>query len=151
MTCVFLAKNFLGLITLTYGPLGPVRLSQIRCIRPIANSRGYHVVTDPKGLDRVCRNTKSTATKVETTESTPLESQVAWQLPREFYRSDSRVVTLTSPSPVMGRAGSNGENTYGVRTGISPRFVKADGAGAMRAKRSRDTAKEYIRDARGVS
>ncbi len=59
---------------------------------------------------------------------------------QRFDMSDSRVVTrmliLRKPSP-----GSNSKNTYREVMGISPSFVKADGAGAMRTKRGRDTAK----------
>lgn len=74
-----------------------------------------------------------------------------------FCMSDSSVVTRTSPGR-KSRTGANGENTYGVVMGTCPRFIKADGAGAMRTKRSRgkvvvtsSRASEYIRVTRGVS
>lgn len=73
-----------------------------------------------------------------------------------FRVSDSKVVTLTSPGlsehssrmlslTAMHRTGSNGENTRRVDMGFSPSFLKADGAGAMDSKRSREIAIGYTR------
>ncbi len=74
---------------------------------------------------------------------------------QRFFTSDSRLVSRTplglSLLGTQSRTGYNGENTYGVVMGSCPRFVKANGARAMRSKRSRDTAYEYIRVSGGAS
>lgn len=108
---------------------GPVHSRQMQYIRPVSYYEG-------------CRAVKSAAPKGETTESTLLETQVAWPPPYEFCVSDSSVVTRTPlRQRSLRRTGANGGNTYGVQMGISPGLVKANGAGAMRTKRSRDAAK----------